>query len=272
MKYLFYSIFLILTTSLLSGCEGNSSHQHHLHGASETVGSTTFIILLTTGFFTGLSHCAGMCGPLVSAFSVQQKQMKGSSVSPLLMYQCGRISTYALIGLIIATIGTSLQLTALGQGWQVGLSVFIGLMMITIGLNLMGLFNSLRWLESASLAKWVGERIRQLMISTHPLAPYGLGMANGMLPCGPVYAMALLAATSESPLHGGLIMLLFGLGTLPAMLSIGFALAKLSVTLRKQLFRFAAGLIVLVGLQQILRGLALAGLLGHFHIGSVMIW
>ncbi len=272
MKFLLYSVILILTTTILTGCEGNSSHQHHLHGASEAVGSTTFIILLTTGFLTGLSHCTGMCGPLVSAFSVQQKMMKASVASPLLMYQCGRISTYVLIGLIVATIGSSLQLTALGQGWQVGLSVFVGLMMLTIGLNLMGVFSSLRWLESARLAKWAGERIRQLMISTHPLAPFGLGMANGMLPCGPVYAMALLAATSKSPLQGGLIMLLFGLGTLPAMLSMGFAFAKLGVTFRKRLFRFAAGLIVLVGLQQILRGLALAGLLGHLHIGSVMIW
>ena len=271
MKFALYNLILILTT-LLSGCQVESSDQNHLHGSFDMVGSTTFLILLTTGFFTGLSHCAGMCGSLVSAFSIQQKQMKGSVTSPLLLYQCGRISTYVLIGLITATIGSSLQLTALGQGWQVGLSVFVGLMMLTIGLNLMGVFRGLRWLESASLAKWVGERIRRLMVAAHPAAPYGLGMANGMLPCGPVYAMALLAATSESPLRGGLIMLFFGLGTLPAMLSMGFIFAKLSVAVRLRLYRFAATLIILVGVQQVLRGLALADLLDHFHIGAVMIW
>ena len=272
MKLLLYNLILILTTTLLSGCQVESGDQYHLQGSLGVVGSTTFLILLTTGFFTGLSHCAGMCGSLVSAFSIQQKQMKGSVSGPLLLYQCGRISTYVLIGLIMSTIGSSLQLAALGQGWQVGLSIFVGLMMLAIGLNLMGVLKGMRWLESASLAKWVGERIRQLMISTHPVAPYGLGMANGMLPCGPVYAMALLAATSENPLHGGLIMLFFGLGTLPAMLSMGFVFAKLSVTLRRRLYRLAAGLIVLVGLQQIMRGMALAGLLDHFHIGSLMIW
>lgn len=236
------------------------------------IGSTTFLILLTTGFFTGLSHCVGMCGSLVSAFSIQQKQMKGSVTSPLLLYQCGRISTYVLIGLLTATIGSGLQLTALGQGWQVGLSVFVGLMMLTIGLSLMGVFRGLKWIESARLAKWVGERIHQLMSSTHPAAPYGLGMANGMLPCGPVYAMALLAATSANPLQGGLIMLFFGLGTLPAMMGMGFIFANLSVTLRRRLYRLAATLIILVGVQQVLRGMALAGLLDHFHIGAVMIW
>jgi len=271
MKYLFYSVVLILTTSLLPGCEVDSSHQHHMHGLHGAIGSATFWVLLTTGFFTGLSHCAGMCGPLVSAFSVQQKQMKGSITAPLLMYQAGRISTYVLIGIIMAAIGTSLQLALLGQSWQVGLSIFVGLLMLFIGLSLMGFF-SLRWLESASLARWAGQLISQLMNSKHPAAPYGLGMANGMLPCGPVYAMALLAATADSPLHGGFVMLLFGLGTLPAMVGMGFVFAKLSVTLRSRLYRLAALLIILVGLQQILRGLALGNVLNHLHIGSVMLW
>ena len=272
MKFLLYNIILTLITTLLSGCQLDSSDQNHLHGSIGVVGSTTFLILITTGFFTGLSHCAGMCGTLVSAYSIQQRQIKGTVIKPLLLYQCGRISTYVLIGLVMSTIGSSLQLAALGQGWQVGLSIFVGIMMLAIGLNLMGVLKGMRWLESARLAKWVAERIRQLMISTHPVAPYGLGMANGMLPCGPVYAMALLAAVSESPLQGGLIMLFFGIGTLPAMLGMGFVFAKLSVTLRRRLYRLAAGLIILVGLQQVLRGMALAGLLNHFHIGSLMIW
>ncbi|MDH5352895.1 MAG: sulfite exporter TauE/SafE family protein [Gammaproteobacteria bacterium] len=227
---------------------------------------------MTTGFITGLSHCAGMCGSLVSAFSIQQKQMKGSVTGPLLLYQWGRISTYVLIGLTTAAIGSSLQLAALGQGWQVGLSVFVGLMMLTIGLNLIGVFRGLSWLESARLAKWVGERIRQLMVSTHPSAPFGLGMANGMLPCGPVYAVAFLAATSQSSLQGGLIMLFFGIGTLPAMFGMGFIFAKLSVALRHRLYRLVAILIILIGVQQIFRGLALGGLIGHFHVGAWMIW
>ncbi len=243
-----------------------------MHGLSSTLSSTTIFILLATGFLTGLSHCVGMCGPLVSTFSVQQRQMKGAVTVPLLMYQFGRLSTYVLIGLIMGAIGSSLQMAALGQGWQIGLSVFIGIMMLMIGLSLMGVIPGLRWLESASIGKQIGEWMRWLMLSNHLAAPYGLGMANGMLPCGPVYAMALLAATTQSPWHGGSLMLLFGLGTLPAMLGMGFAFATLSVALRDRLYRMAAALIILIGVQQVLRGLALAGLLNHFHVGGVMIW
>ena len=93
-----------------------------------------------------------------------------------------------------------------------------------------------------------------------------------MLPCGPVYAMALLAASMQSLWQGGLLMLAFGLGTVPAMLAAGFSLASLGPAMRSRLFRLAALLIALVGLQQILRGLALAGLLDHFHVGPIMLW
>ncbi len=270
---LFKVSFSLTTFILLSGSQADAiDHSQHMHGMSDTVTSTAYLILLTTGFFTGLSHCVGMCGPLVSSFSIQQKQIRESILAPLLMYQVGRITTYVLIGTMTAAIGSSLQLAALGQGWQTGLSIVIGLLMIIIGLTLTGIISAGRWIESARLAKWVSGQIGLLLASKYPAAPFKLGLTNGMLPCGPVYAMALLAATSPSPLHGAAIMLFFGLGTLPAMLSMGFVFARLSTTLRSRLYRFAALLIMLVGLQQILRGLALGGFIEHLHIGNLMLW
>ncbi|MCP4430097.1 MAG: sulfite exporter TauE/SafE family protein [Gammaproteobacteria bacterium] len=276
MKSILLNAFYLLTIAiLLTGCQtvpdGHMQH-NHMHGLSAAITPVTFFVLISTGFLTGLSHCVGMCGALVSAFSMQQKTMKGSITTALIKYQAGRISTYILIGIVMATIGAGLQLVAFGQNFQVGLSIFAGLLMLFIGLSLIGKFASLRWVESAALAQWAGSVISRLMVSNHPSAPFGLGMANGLLPCGPVYAMALLAATAASPLQGGLIMLFFGFGTLPAMLGMGFASARLGVALRNRLYRFAASLIIIVGLQQILRGLALADLLDHFHIGQVMIW
>lgn len=269
---LFKILFSLAIIILLSAADTAHDHSQHMHDNTGTVSSTAWLVLLTTGFFTGLSHCAGMCGSLVSAFSAQQAQLKGAVTRPLILYQCGRISTYSLIGIIMATIGSTLQLAALGQGWQVGLSIAIGIMMLLIGLSLTGVFAGLRRYESVVLARWAGTLISRMMVSSHPAAPFGLGMANGMLPCGPVYAMALLAATAQSPLHGGLIMLMFGLGTLPAMMSMGFIFAKLSIGFRSRLYRFAALLIILVGIQQILRGLALNGTVDHFHVGNLMLW
>ncbi len=269
------ALYSLTIAVLLTACQtvpDGHEHHNHSHVLSAAITPATFFVLLSTGFLTGLSHCVGMCGSLVGAFSMQQKTLKTSVTAPLIMYQTGRISTYVAIGMIMASIGAGLQLAAIGQGIQVGLSIFAGLLMLFIGISLTGKFFSMRWIESAVLAQWASSMISRLMTSKHTAAPLGLGMANGLLPCGPVYAMALLAATAANPLQGGLIMLFFGLGTLPAMLGMGFASARLSVALRNRLYRFAAVLIIIVGLQQILRGMALGGVLGHFHIGQVMIW
>ena len=84
--------------------------------------------------------------------------------------------------------------------------------------------------------------------------------------------MALLAAVSGNPFRGAGLMLIFGLGTLPAMLGFGFSATLLSLTWRSQLYRVAAILVVLVGLQLTMRGLALGGQISHAAIGRVMLW
>jgi sulfite exporter TauE/SafE len=84
--------------------------------------------------------------------------------------------------------------------------------------------------------------------------------------------MALLAAVSGHALQGGLIMLLFGLGTLLPLVAIGFSTMLLSIQLRQGLFRAAAILVVLAGTQLILRGLAADGWLPHLALSGAMLW
>ena len=273
----FVSLFLLILIvgAAPAGYAADSTgheHRDHFLGVSDTLGPASVLILLTTGFLTGLSHCVGMCGPLVSAFAVQRSQRGGSLTRPLLLYQLGRLSSYVSIGLATGAIGSSVRLAAVGRGWQVGLALFIGTLMLVIALGLSGVIRARHWPVSAFVGNHVASWLRRAIASNHPAAPLGLGLANGMLPCGPVYAMALLAAGMQSLWQGGLLMLAFGLGTVPAMLATGFSLASLGAVMRTRLFRLAALLIALVGLQQILRGLALAGLLDHFRVGPIMLW
>ncbi len=247
-------------------------HAEHQHGLSPTVPPVGLSLLLLTGLLTGLTHCIGMCGPLVSTFSVARRKTGRGDVLPLLFYQLGRLTTYGLIGALVGTVGKLVLLTAGGQGLQAGLAIFFGLLMIVAGLALAGLLPRWHQIESARLAGWAGERIGTLLQAEHPAAPFALGMTNGLLPCGPVYAMALAAAAAGSALHGASIMLLFGLGTVAPLLSVGFLFTRMSVTLRARIFRYGALLIAVVGLQLVLRGLALIGLIPHFHVGAVMLW
>jgi sulfite exporter TauE/SafE len=204
--------------------------------------ASNFFVLLGAGLLTGLSHCVGMCGPLVGAFAMRQRAERRELSSPLVLFQVGRLLTYTMLGTLAGSLG------------------YVLVTMIQ------------RWLAGLVPARLVGGWIRRLMGSDRLLAPLGLGLANGLLPCGPIYAMTLLAATSGSPLRGASLMLIFGLGTLPAMLGFGLSAAALSLTWRSQLYRLAASLTLLVGLQLALRGLALGGQISHLALGSLMIW
>jgi sulfite exporter TauE/SafE len=105
--------------------------------------------------------------------------------------------------------------------------------------------------------------------STRVLA---LGALNGLLPCGLVYSALLVAASTGGPLTGAAGMAVFGLGTLPALLIMGVGAGALSARVRQVFARVAGVLIMLVGVQLVLRGLAGWGVVPHVHLGRLMLW
>jgi len=232
--------------------------------------SSSFIVLVGAGLLTGLSHCVGMCGPLVGAFAMRRRTAGQEISTPLVLFQMGRLTTYVLLGALVG--GAGYVLASAIRDWQGLLSVGLGLLMALLGLSLLGLLPLQRWISALAPTRVVSGYMKQLLTSNHAAAPFGLGLANGLLPCGPVYAMALLAAMSGDPLRGASVMLIFGLGTLPTMLGLGFSTSLLSLGLRSNLYRAAALLVVLVGLQLAMRGLAVSGQISHAAIGGVMLW
>ncbi|RME75532.1 MAG: sulfite exporter TauE/SafE family protein, partial [Chloroflexi bacterium] len=240
--------------------------------APHTAGASTagFAVLLTAGLLTGLSHCAGMCGPLVGSFALRRRAAGQEVATPLVLFQLGRLTTYTLLGLLFGTIGAALA--GMVHTWQSIFSVILGVITLLMGLSLLGLFPLQHHLASLTLSRAVVRQMKRLTGSDRPTAAYGLGLANGLLPCGPIYAIGLLAATAGNPLKGAEVMLIFGLGTLPAMFGIGLTASQVSLKLRRHLYRLAAGLVVLVGLQMALRGLAAGGQLTHASLGGVMLW
>lgn len=234
--------------------------------------SLSFIVLLATGFLAGFSHCVGMCGPLVSTFVLQQRMQRNDATTALLTYQFGRLTSYSLLGLVAGAIGSVVRIGVLSQGWQGAMSIAIGILMIGAGINLLGWWPTHLHFVPTRLTRTVTEQMRRLMRLEHPAANFGLGLGNGLLPCGAVYTVLLLAATTGSPLRGGLTMFLFGLGTLPSMIGIGLFAAQASLRARVYLYQGAAVLIVLVGVQLALRGLALKNMVSHLSISGVMLW
>ena len=236
------------------------------------VPSQSFFVLLTTALLIGVSHCAGMCGPLVSAFVVRQRVQRQEVSTPLLIFQLGRLTTYLILGLIAGAIGSVVRIALIDPNWQSTLSIFMGLLLIISGLKLQGLFSGQKVSWWSRVPHRLSRKIRHLLQSQKPTSMFLLGISNGLLPCGALYTMILLAAASSDPLAGVTIMLIFGLGTLPSLLGIGLFAAQLGMRWRSQLYRFASVLILLVGLQLILRGLAQSNQITHLSIGGLMLW
>lgn len=229
-------------------------------------------------------HCIGMCGGIVSALSVAARPrpafpiavvtQTGSSAldgaSKVLAYNLGRIGSYTLAGAIAGGaasvagrgIGTLTSISSL----QIGGYWLANLMLIALGLYLTGLWQGLSRLEVAGQRLWryIQPITRYFLPMDSPVKALALGGLWGWLPCGMVYSVLLTAMLTASAWSGALVMLAFGLGTLPNLLAMGLLGTRLQAWTRRRSVRLGAGLLVLafgvLGLVRVSNGLSLGWL------------
>jgi len=164
-----------------------------------------------------------MCGGIVIAYSstkVQQNWNKMEQTTAHLLYSFGRVLTYSILGAVFGFLGgvATFSNTANGILWLIA-----GTAMILTGLSLMGKIKFLTVIEhSVSKSTWYQTNFKALLASQSFFSFFLLGMLNGLLPCGFVYFFAITAASTASPLYGALVMMIFGLSTIPALFSLGF--------------------------------------------------
>jgi len=213
--------------------------------------SSDLLLMLSLGFMGSL-HCIGMCGGLVTAVSMSQPNIWWTG---MLIYQFGRITTYALLGLLAGFTGVALSIFG-GNLLQRMLAITAGMLMIVFALNLAGwLPDPLRrfsiWASRKSGLAGLARRA-----SEHARAGswYTLGLANGLLPCGLVYAALSLALTAGNAHTATLMMATFGLGTIPAMMLVPSALHRMTPSLRTSAMQVAAVIIIVMGTITMFRG------------------
>jgi len=233
------------------------------------------LLFFTTGFTISLGHCVGMCGPLVGAYSLSQREEGRRTLSllpALVVYHIGRLGAYGLIGLACGAVGSATRIVGQDRAFQGGLAITAGLLMGLLGAGLMGWLPTQRWVESSRLGQAIVSRSARLLQTRHMGGRFLLGIANGFLPCGPVYAMALGTVAAARPALGAGAMLLYGLGTLPVLLILGLSAGRLAPTVQARFNRIGAVLVLLIGIQLVLRGMAAFGWIGHLKFGEVVIW
>lgn len=202
--------------------------------------------------FLGSAHCLGMCGGLAGALGMSTFQHparlnKDFDLKRFLFLACyhlGRILSYTLAGLLIGLLGLWLGKNLILLGFLRYLAAF---MLILLGLYLGQWFNGLIAIEKQGGKLW--RRIQPLGQRFMPPKNYRdallLGMVWGWLPCGLVYSALIWASAQNNAAHAALIMLCFGLGTLPSMLLTSVFAQQLISTLKARWFRQVAGLVMI---------------------------
>lgn len=205
---------------------------------------TGFWVIFLAGLLGG-GHCMGMCGGIVTALTLNlpagQQRWK-----IMLSYNSGRLLSYISAGVLLgglAEAGLSLIAT---RPAQMALLVLANLMLIAMGLYLAGLSSAITTLEKIGRPVW--SKLQPLLARLLPIrsakAALLAGMLWGWLPCGLVYSASLSALASGKALQGGLLMLAFGLGTLPNLLLMGVFADTLRQFIQRKPVRLLAGLLV----------------------------
>ncbi len=200
---------------------------------------------LATLFLVGLlggTHCAGMCGGIVGALSLQAA---GRSALPIhLAYNLGRIASYTLAGALAGAIGYAFgNLLPI----QRGLYLFASLMLLAMGFYLLGATRALATLEKGGQKLWsrIQPATRRFLPVRVPAQALPLGLLWGWLPCGLVYSALTTALAAGSAARGALAMLAFGLGTLPNLMLAGLLLTRYRRVAQAPTTRRISGLLVL---------------------------
>lgn len=204
--------------------------------------------LLGSALILGLlggGHCLGMCGGLMGALTLAiPPEQRCRRLRLLVAYNLGRVFSYACAGLLLGLAGWAVASSPAAMA----LRVVAALLLIAMGLYLAGWWNGLTRIEALGRGLWrvIQPAASRLMpVSSLPQALL-LGALWGWLPCGLVYSTLLWAASQGSAGYSAALMLAFGLGTWPILLVTGLAAQRVNALLRRRSVRVAGGLLVIL--------------------------
>ncbi len=212
---------------------------------------TGYLAAFLMGLF-GALHCVGMCGSIIGilTFSLPQqiRAQPGALLGYLGYYNFGRMLSYALAGALAGAFGAGLLFRLSPQQGHTILLLFATLLMAATGFYLAGWFPALARIEKLGAPIWkkLEPMGRRLLPVTSPWQALLYGLIWGWLPCGLVYSALFIALGQGSGRQGGLFMLLFGLGTLPATLATGIFAEQIMRVARNPQMRMYAGILLIL--------------------------
>lgn len=201
--------------------------------------------------FLGSFHCIGMCGPIAIALP-QHEGKKNLVFTSALLYNIGRVITYAIIGLLFGSIGKGLFI----GGFQQVVSIITGvtiIVFVSFPYILPSKFKQISVLKIPMIRNAFSKAFKMKSFSAYLF----LGLINGLLPCGFVYMALSGAMLTGNTIDGSLFMAFFGLGTIPAMFSLSVMGSFVNLNFRNKIKKAIPVFSIIVGMILILRGMNL---------------
>lgn len=200
----------------------------------------------------GSLHCIGMCGPL--ALALPGNANRSRFVAGRLLYNAGRVITYAALGAVFGLVGETLVLAGLQRVLTIAAGVILlGWLIVRAKPGLLGRAQLIIPRLIAPLKTALAKQLRERSFP----ALFTVGLLNGLLPCGLVYLALAAAAATGTAADGALSMIVFGAGTIPAMLAVSLFGQTLHAGLRLKFQRAIPVLVATLAILFILRGLNL---------------
>lgn len=213
-------------------------------------------MLFVAGLFTSV-HCIAMCGGINLSQCAGCRKNESDSIyrklKPSFLYNLGRVTSYTILGGIVASLGSVFSVTLKGKAL---ISIVAGLFMIMMGINMMTINSALRKM----MPRLPRNLVRKIDRKRNDKGPFIVGLLNGFLPCGPLQAMQLYALGTGSFFAGALSMFLFSLGTVPLMFAFGAFSSLLHSKFKNQMMKVSAMLVIVLGLVMSNRGVSFAGI------------
>ncbi|MGB7293018.1 MAG: sulfite exporter TauE/SafE family protein [Thermodesulfobacteriota bacterium] len=213
-----------------------------------------YFLIFTAGVF-GSMHCLGMCGGFPIAISSVPKKCSVRKASSHLLYNIGRVFTYTFLGMLVGYLGLRIEKLGTFLSGQVILSSLTGIFMIYFGLQIAGLIGEKNIPGFTPFYNLLKKIMATLLNQGKISGSFYLGIFNGFLPCPLVYGFLLAATASGSPIKGALVMLSFGFGTIPTMLSLGGLGEFITPKFKARLSRLPGYLVLIFGLITLARGI-----------------
>ena len=204
-------------------------------------------ILIPTSFFIGLlgsGHCLGMCGGLMSAFTIAIPKDEKKTITLLITYNIGRISSYTFMGVLFGIIGLTASYTPINNY----LRIISGILMILLGLYISKIWNGLNYIEKIGNYIWkpIQPLSKKLLPVNTKFKAFVLGLLWSLIPCGLIYSTLAWAVAQGSIIKSSLIMFFFGLGTFPILIVTSLSTRHSLQFLNKKSFYTISGCIIIL--------------------------